>query len=74
MFKRTTGGALQTAVAPGTMRQRAWPERAEKSPFITLNQAGQRKKCTQQKQQKQKHQHQQQQQHMPQQRQTNTHI
>lgn len=56
------GGALQTAVAPGTMRQRAWPEREEKSPFITLNQAGQLKKCTQQ------------QQHMSQQKRANTHI
>lgn len=56
--------ALQTAVSPGTMRQQAWPERLEKSPFITLNQAGQRKKCTEQ-QQKQR---------MPQQRHANTHI
>ena len=61
------GEALQTGVAPGTMRQQAWPERAEKSPFITLNQAGQRKKCTQKQQQQQK-------QRMPQQRRSNTHI
>ncbi|CAB1434377.1 unnamed protein product [Pleuronectes platessa] len=61
-------GALQTAVAPGTMRQRAWPERAEKSAFISLNPAGTWKKCSQQKQR------QQQRQLTTQQRQANTHV
>ncbi|KAK2830592.1 hypothetical protein Q5P01_018523 [Channa striata] len=45
--------ARRRAYAPGTMRQQARPERADKSPFVTLNQAGQWKNCTQKQQQQQ---------------------